>query len=107
MNTHTANTHREGQELQAYQEICICLRLYFWENTDEKKRSVVGEVGGGGVFVASMVKDGGGRGLRLVAGRTAGNVAHTVLPLHLTAVCDLHFKTCTHTHVRVHTHTHL
>lgn len=30
--------------------------------------------------------------LRLVAGRSACHVAHTVLPLHLTTVCDLNFQ---------------
>ena len=32
--------------------------------------------------------------LRLVAGRSARYIAHTVLPLHLTTVCDLNFQAC-------------
>lgn len=32
--------------------------------------------------------------LRLVAGRSASYIAHTVLPLHLTTVCDLNFQAC-------------
>lgn len=32
--------------------------------------------------------------LRLVTGRSARYIAHTVLPLHLTTVCDLNFQPC-------------
>lgn len=34
------------------------------------------------------------RNLRLMAGRSAGDITHTVLPLHLPTVCDLHFQPC-------------
>lgn len=30
----------------------------------------------------------------MVAGRAARDIAHPILPLHLTTVCDLNFQTC-------------
>lgn len=41
------------------------------------------------------------RNLRLMAGRSAGYITHTVLPLHLPTVCDLHFQPCSRNVIHV------